>query len=84
MQRGMKRRVPQIYQLATNQLGVKPQECLYIGDGSSRELSGAKQAGMNPILIRTLDAPADAYQIEAEEWNGLTISSLKEVLELVK
>jgi len=81
---GMKKPAPQIYQLATNQLGVKPQECLYIGDGSSRELSGAKQVGMNPVLIRALDGPADAYQIEAEEWDGPEISSLKEVMELVE
>ncbi|MFC1976838.1 HAD family hydrolase [Chloroflexota bacterium] len=81
---GLKKPDPQIYQLATNQLEVKPQECLYIGDGSSKELSGATQVGMNPILIRTLDDPADAHQIEAEEWDGPVISSLKEVLALAK
>lgn len=81
---GIKKPDPRIYQLSANQLAVKPQECLYIGDGSSRELSGAMQAGMNPVLIRTLDDPNDAHQIEAEDWDGLTISSLRYVLTLAK
>lgn len=81
---GVKKPDPRIYQLSANQLEVKPQECLYVGDGSSRELSGAMRAGMNPVLIRTLDDPDDAHQIEAEEWNGTVISSLKEALTLVK
>jgi len=81
---GIKKPDPRIYQLSVNQLGIKPQECLYVGDGSSRELSGAMRVGMDPVLIRTLDDPIDAHQIEAEEWNGRIISSLKDVLVLIK
>ncbi len=80
---GLKKPDPRIYQLATDQLEINPQECLYIGDGSSRELSGAMQVGMNPILIRTLDDPTDAHQIDAEEWDGPVISSLTEVMTLL-
>ena len=38
---GIKKPDPRIYEMATTRLGVGPQYCLYIGDGSSRELSGA-------------------------------------------
>jgi putative hydrolase of the HAD superfamily len=81
---GMKKPDIRIYQLSAKQLEVKPQDCLYVGDGSSRELSGAMRAGMTPVLIRALDEPNDAHQIEAENWDGPTISSLQDVLTLIK
>jgi len=84
---GIKKPDPRIYQLATEQLVVEPSKCLYVGDGSSHELTGASQVGMHPVLIRipNLDT-TDVHRIdtEAEEWDGPVISSLKEVLELVK
>ena len=30
-------------------LGVKPNECMYVGDGGSRELFAARDAGMHPV-----------------------------------
>jgi putative hydrolase of the HAD superfamily len=77
---------PRIYLLTTEQLGVKPQDCLYVGDGSSQELAGAANLGMSPVLIRV---PSDGdyndiYRINPEEWDGPRVSSLSEVLKLVK
>jgi putative hydrolase of the HAD superfamily len=81
---GMKKPDPRIYRLATEGLKVKPEDCLYIGDGSSQELTGARQAGMTPVLIRVPDEPADTHFIDREEnWEGPVIASLGEVLELV-
>jgi hypothetical protein len=37
---------------------------------------------MQPVLIRDPDDSADAHYIDREDWHGLTISSLKEVLNL--
>jgi len=37
---------PQIYLDATERLGVKPEETLYIGDGGDDELAGAQRAGL--------------------------------------
>jgi len=78
---GMRKPDPRIYQIATERLGVRPQSCLYIGDGSSRELTGALNVGMHPVLLRTEDS--DAHQIDREDWKGPTISSLKEILVLL-
>lgn len=39
----------QMYRLCTEGLGVLPSECLYVGDGGSRELYGAVEFGMRPI-----------------------------------
>jgi len=75
-----------IYLLTTGQLGVQPEDCLYVGDGSSQELAGAAQLGMTPVLIRV---PGDGdydnpYRIGSDEWDGLRVSSLSEVLRLLK
>ncbi|HEY33126.1 MAG TPA: HAD family hydrolase [Dehalococcoidia bacterium] len=82
---GIKKPDPRIYLLATEQLGVQPEECLYVGDGSSQELSGAASVGMSPVLIRVpSDESIHYYRIDAEDWDGPSVSSLSEVLKLVK
>ena len=55
-------------------------KCLYIGDGSSHELTGALQVGMYPVLIRMQDN-RQVFQTEAEsdEWQGPQISSFEEI-----
>ena len=40
---------PQMYRMMTEQLGVAPEECLFVGDGGSRELYGAREAGMQAV-----------------------------------
>ncbi len=53
----LKKPDPAIYLLAANNLSVRPDECLYIGNGGSDELNGARCAGMTPVLItRHLEA----------------------------
>ena len=39
----------EIFHSCMNRLGVKPQECLYVGDGGSRELETARELGMNAV-----------------------------------
>jgi putative hydrolase of the HAD superfamily len=82
---GIKKPDPRIYRLATDPLKVRPQDCLYIGDGSSKELTGALQVGMHPVLIRDPDESVDAHYIDREDdWPGPKISYLKEVLTLLE
>ena len=81
---GTKKPSPQIYNIATEQMGVQPEDCLYVGDGSSQELTGALAVGMHPVLIRDPNEVADAHTIDREEWQGEVISSLEEVLTLLK
>ena len=40
---------PALYRKMTELLEVKPEECLYVGDGGSRELYAAREAGMHPV-----------------------------------
>jgi putative hydrolase of the HAD superfamily len=81
---GIKKPDPRIYLIATKQLGVTPEECMYIGDGDSNELTGALQGGMYPVMIRVPDETVDSYFVHREEkWEGPVIKSLWEVLDLL-
>ena len=48
-EQGLSKPDPEIYKRMIDKLGVKPEECLYVGDGGSRELYGARAAGMNAV-----------------------------------
>jgi putative hydrolase of the HAD superfamily len=82
---GIKKPDPRIYHLALDPLQVRPQDCLYVGDGSSQELTGALKVGMHPILIRDPDESVDAHYIDREDdWPGPRIAFLREVLSLLE
>ncbi len=40
---------PALYEKMTRLLDVRPEECLFVGDGGSRELFAARDAGMHPV-----------------------------------
>lgn len=81
---GIRKPDPRIYRMTCARLGVPPEACLYVGDGGSRELSGALAVGMRPLLLRPADeVAADREWFGHETWAGETISSLPELLGLV-
>lgn len=44
-----------IYELAMQRLNVSPEQCLFVGDGGSNELCGAKSAGMGTVFSEMLE-----------------------------
>lgn len=44
----------EIYNIALNKMNAKPEECIFIGDGGSNELKGAKELGIKTILTTYL------------------------------
>ncbi|MGC4086823.1 MAG: HAD-IA family hydrolase [Polyangiaceae bacterium] len=71
---------PRVYLEVCRRLGVEPRECVYVGDGGSDELRGAREVGMTPVFLR------HAAEIELEglpngacEWSGAVIESLDEL-----
>lgn len=46
-EQGVQKPDAEIYRRCMNELGVQPEECLYVGDGGSQELEAAKELGMN-------------------------------------
>jgi len=79
---GLMKPDPRIYQIILEQLMVEPDECLYIADGIDQELAGASQVGMHPVQIYV--PGEDSLDSHREEWDGPVISSLTEVLTLVR
>jgi putative hydrolase of the HAD superfamily len=70
-----------IYELASEQLGVEPADCLFVGDGANDELPGAERAGMTAVQLR---APGETLTPEGEAWQGASIERLAEVVDLTK
>ena len=71
---------PEIYLTTLDTLGVEPEDALFVGDGANDELGGAARVGMTPVLF----VPRGEPQWPAlAGWEGLRISSLDQVLELV-
>ena len=82
---GLKKPDPRIYGIACERLGVPATDCLYVGDGSSRELTGAAAVGMHPVLIRVpYEDTHEAHRYEAEDWEGPTIRALSDVRGLME
>jgi putative hydrolase of the HAD superfamily len=76
----VKKPSPQIYHLACQRLGVKPEQCLYVADGENYELKAAADVGMHPVLIRTSSHETRGEVLrEAREWQGRIIFTLAEV-----
>lgn len=81
---GLKKPDPRIYHLASQMLELRSTECLYVGDGSSRELSGALAAGMNAVLLRIpLDDAYDVQRTEVDEWMGPSILTVRGIVSLL-
>ena len=80
---GFRKPDPRIYELAAERLHVPLEQCLYVGDGGSMELSGALRVGMHPVLIRLDAESTERHLINREQWDGPTIHSLSEVLTMV-
>jgi putative hydrolase of the HAD superfamily len=84
-QERLKKPDPRIYHLACDRLGVIPEHCLYIADGENYELAAAAKVGIHPVLIRTSSQETRSeLRREAGGWQGDTINSLAEVLQLLR
>jgi putative hydrolase of the HAD superfamily len=58
---GYRKPDPRIYQLACANLGVKPADSVFVGDGGSRDLSGAAELGMRAIQMRSWTSTPRRY-----------------------
>jgi putative hydrolase of the HAD superfamily len=71
---------PRIYLTACARLGVDPLDCLYVGDGGGRELTGARAVGMSAVRLAAPDL-ARHLQFDADtRWTGRSASSLTEAV----
>lgn len=81
---GARKPDPRVYQQACQRLAVQPSECLYVGDGTSGELTGALRVGMHPVLMRVpYDREYDFLRDEAAAWEGTRVSRLSGILQFL-
>lgn len=76
---GVKKPDPEIFGRVCTRLGVAPEDCLYVGDGDSRELPGAAAVGMRPVRLAAPDH-RDGHVFEPVDWDGPSVSALTELL----
>jgi putative hydrolase of the HAD superfamily len=74
---------PAMYLEACRRLRIDPDECLYVGDGGSRELSGARAVGMTAIRLAAPDLGNHLVFHPDGEWTGAAVRSLTDVVPLV-
>ncbi|HKE64622.1 MAG TPA: HAD family hydrolase [Micromonosporaceae bacterium] len=73
---------PVMYQTVAHRIGVEPRHCLYVGDGGSRELTGAGAAGMTALRLAADDL-ADHLVFGADDWTGPSVRSLSDVIDVL-
>ena len=73
---GRRKPSPVIFEESLSRLGVRPEEAMYVGDTIGRDVEGAKNAGMQPILVnrRNIVSPIP-------DW---TVKELEEIPALLK
>jgi putative hydrolase of the HAD superfamily len=88
---GVEKPDPRIFELALQQVGLKPREAVYVGD-TAEDVQGALAAGMCPILIRRneeAEGQIDTFRLEQqaseiEHIEGVeTISSLMMLVDML-
>jgi putative hydrolase of the HAD superfamily len=81
---GVRKPDPVFYQRACARLGVAAGDCLYVGDGASRELTGARSQGMDAVLIAVPGKTDEVLSREdAHTWTGPRVASLTGLLSMV-
>ena len=78
---GLRKPDPRIYRLACKELGVEPNEAIFVGDGANDELAGAEWVGMRAILIHR--GGEDPPWEEVRDWQGPRITVIPQVLSLL-
>jgi HAD superfamily hydrolase (TIGR01549 family) len=70
---------PEIYWTVLDRIGVRPSACLYVGDGGSDELAGARSLGMTTVRIDQVGAFARSGRPAASDY---VVVGLDEVIDL--
>ena len=76
---GMTKTNTSIFEIPCANLGLEPQECLYLADGYNNELISAQQTGMHSLQIR-MEKDRGPTIGRIDDWNGPRITSLDQLL----
>ena len=68
---GVRKPAPEIFWIACRQAGVPPNRCLYIGDKFAVDIVGAKNAGLNAILLDRPGIFSDVDCVKVRDLNAI-------------
>jgi putative hydrolase of the HAD superfamily len=57
---GVSKPDPEIFRFALEPMGLRPEQCLYVGDTYRYDIVGAQRAGLHPVLFDPYELHADA------------------------
>ena len=81
---GTRKPDPRLFLTAAARLGVRPEACLYVGDGGGDELAGSAGVGMLPVLLAGEDWAANHAPGRPEAaWTGRRAETLSQIPVLV-
>lgn len=80
---GHRKPAPENYFTCCARLAVEPRECLYVGDGGSNELPGARAVGMRAVHLAIESESGGVVYGKHASWDGETITALDQVLALL-
>lgn len=73
---GRRKPDPELFATAARRLGVRPDRCLYVGDGSGDELRGAAARGMTAVMLCASDPEDGAVRARRAAWTGPFVTAL--------
>ncbi|SHH44878.1 putative hydrolase of the HAD superfamily [Jatrophihabitans endophyticus] len=79
---GHRKPEPANYLACCDALGVAAAECVYVGDGGSDELAGARAVGMRAVHLDVADETGSVVYGRHLTWDGERVTALAEVLDL--
>jgi putative hydrolase of the HAD superfamily len=77
---------PRIYARTLERLGLRAEECAFVGDGGSRELTGATAVGLTAFLYRfpeDLGGEDPRYEPD-HDWKGVPLRDIGQLLAVVR
>ncbi len=75
---------PEIYREALQRMQVNPEQCMFIGDGGSDELKGAKEAGIITVLAGYYMKRDEERLTSLKKWADYYVTDIKELLSVIQ
>lgn len=72
-----------IYRLAMERMGVISDDSIFVGDGGSNELSGAKEAGMRTVFTEFLECKTKERKEEIVLYADCYVEEFKQIMECI-
>jgi putative hydrolase of the HAD superfamily len=79
---GMVKPEPEIYEHALTRIGLSAEDCLFVGDGGSNELEGARAVGLKTVFVSGVIA--DLWPDRVEKRGAGAIHTIHRAADLLK